>query len=137
MDSTLIGWLITLAFVLILVAGFFIGFWRGLKRSTVNLVISIIGVVIAFFVTPAITNAILGIKITIDNTQTSINGFLVELCRDDKNIGPMMQANKNLEVFFMNLPKALVNVVAFILVTIIIECLLYIIYKILLIKLTH
>lgn len=131
MSSTLIGWLITIAFVLILVAGFLIGFWRGLKRSTVNLIISIAGVLIAFFVTPAITNAILGIKITVDGTQTTLQNAVVEILRSDNDINAMMIANKNLEVFFSNLPKALFNVVVFIVVTMIIEGLLYIVYKIL------
>lgn len=130
-SSTFIGWMITLAFILILVIGFFIGFWRGLKRSTVNLVMAIVGVLVAFFVTPAITNAVLGINITVDGTQTTIQGAVVELLKSDPDIKTMMLANKNLEIFFTNLPKAVFNTVIFILVTIVVELILYIIFKIL------
>ena len=131
MSASLLGWIITIFFVLVLTAGFFIGFWRGLKRSTVSVVISIVGVIVAFFVTPAITNAILGINITVDGTQTTLQGAIVNAFREDPDINAMMLANENLEVFFNNLPKALVNVVLFILVTVLVELLLYVVYKIL------
>lgn len=130
-SSTFVGWMITLGFILILVIGFFIGFWRGLKRSTVNLVISIVGVLVAFFVTPVITNAVLGINVTVDGTQTTIQGAVVELIKSDPDIKTMMLANKNMEIFFTNLPKAVFNTVIFILVTIAIEGILYIVYKVL------
>lgn len=130
-SSTFVGWMITLGFILILVIGFFIGFWRGLKRSTVNLVISIIGVLVSFFVTPVITNAVLGINVTVDGTQTTIQGAVVELIKSDPDIKTMMLANKNMEIFFTNLPKAVFNTVIFILVTIAIEGILYIVYKVL------
>jgi len=130
MSSTLLGWIVTIGFVVILAVGFLIGMWRGLKRSTVNLVISVIGVIIAFFITPVITNAILGIKVMVDGSNSTLQQVIVELFKKDKDINAMMMANKNLEVFFMNLPSALVNVVVFIVITMIVELLFYIVYKI-------
>lgn len=129
-SSSLIGWLISLVFIIILVAGFFVGFWRGLKRSTFNLIISIVGVLVAFFITPSITSSVLGIKITVNDTQTTLENTIVEALKSDKDISNLMQANKNLEVFFMNLPRALFNTLIFIVVTIAIELVLYIIYKV-------
>jgi len=123
MSSTLLGGIVTIGFVVILAVGFLIGMWRGLKRSTVNLVISVIGVIIAFFITPVITNAILGIKVMVDGSNSTLQQVIVELFKKDKDINAMMMANKNLEVFFMNLPSALVNVVVFIVITMIVELL--------------
>lgn len=131
MSSTLIGWLFTIGFIVILAVGFLIGMWRGLKRSTVNLIISVIAAVIAFFITPLITDAVLGLKLVVDGENSTLKQILVELLRNDKDINAMMIANKNLEVFFSNLPSALVNVVAFIVVTAILQLVFYIIFKIL------
>ena len=130
-SSTFIGWIITLVFIAILALGFFIGFWRGLKRSALNIILAIVGVIIAFFVAPSITNAILGINITVDGTQTTLEGAVVELLRSDEDINKLMLANKNLEIFFSNLPRAIINVLIFILLTIAIQLVLYIVYKIL------
>lgn len=130
-SSTFVGWMVTLAFILVLVIGFFVGFWRGLKRSSVNLVISIIGVIIAFFITPLIANAILGININVDGSQTTLQGALVEMLKSDPDIKMLMLANENLEVFFSNLPGAIFNAVIFIVVTCLVEFVFYIIFKVL------
>ncbi len=131
MSASLIGWIITLIFIAFLVVGFFIGFWRGLKRSTVSLVISIVGVVVAFFVTPLITKAILGIPITVDGQATSLQGVILTYISSIDGVGSLIEKNPNLEKFILNLPTAIVNVVLFLLVTIAIEGILYIAYKIL------
>ena len=131
MSSNLLSWIITIAFAVVLVAGFLVGMWRGAKRSVVNLVISIVGAIIAFFVTSPITNAILGITINTGSGETTIQGAIINLFRSEPNIDAMMNSNKNLEIFFNNLPAALFNVVIFILLTSVMQLVLYIVYKIL------
>lgn len=131
MSASLIGWIITLIFIAFLVVGFFIGFWRGLKRSTVSLVISLIGVVVAFFVTPLITKAVLGIPLTVDGEATTLHGVILTYISSIEGVGSLIEKNPNLEKFILNLPSAIVNVVLFLLVTIAVEGILYIVYKIL------
>lgn len=131
MSAELIGWIVTILFIVILASGFFIGFWRGLKRSTVSLVISIVGVVVAFFITPLITNAILSIKINMEGETVALGSVIVKYITSIEEVGSLVEKNPNLETFFLNLPSALVSVVLFLLVTIAVECVLYIVYKIL------
>lgn len=131
MSASAIGWIVSIVFIVILVIGFFIGFWRGLKKSTASLIFGLVGALLAFFLTPVITNAILGINITVNGTQTSINNYLVEMIKSaSEDIEALVNANPNLESFFAQLPSALVNVVVFIVLTAVIELIMYIIYKI-------
>ena len=131
MSASAIGWIVSIVFIVILVIGFFIGFWRGLKRSTASLIFGLVGALLAFFLTPVITNAILGINITVNGTQASINNYLVEMIKSaSEDIEALVNANPNLESFFAQLPSALVNVVVFIVLTVVIELIMYIIYKI-------
>ncbi len=131
MSASLVGWIVSIAFILILVAGFFVGFWRGLKRSTVSLVISIVGVVVAFFVTPAITKAILGIQITVNGEASTLHEVILTYITSIEGVDNLVEKNPNLETLFLNLPVAIVNVVLFLLVTVAVEGLLYVVYKIL------
>ena len=131
MSASLVGWLVSIIFVVLLVAGFLIGLWRGLKLSTVILIISIVGVVIAFFITPLITNAILNIKINVEGEPVALNAIILEYIMSIEDVGNLVEKNPNLETFFLNLPSAIINVVLFMFVTIAIEVLLYVVYKIL------
>ncbi len=131
MSASLVGWIVSLIFIVILVAGFFVGFWRGLKRSTVSLVISIVGVVVAFFVTPAITKAILGIQITVNGEASTLHEVILTYINSIEGVDNLVAKNPNLGRLFLNLPVAIVNVVLFLLVTVAVEGILYIVYKIL------
>lgn len=131
MSATLIGWIISIVFVIILVAGFFIGFWRGLKRSTVNTVLSLVGVVVAFFITPLITNALLGISVSVDGEVVPLRELAVALLKQNEDAALLMAANPNFKTLARALPGAILNTVVFIVVTVAVEFILYIIYKIL------
>lgn len=130
MSATAIAWIVSVFFIVILIAGFFVGFWRGLKKSTANLIFSVVGILVAFFVTPAITNAIMGIQVTYDGQPTTLNQMLVEMLRDDQTIASLIDRNPNIATLVQGLPGALANTVVFILVTLAIELVIYIIYRI-------
>ncbi len=130
MSATAIAWIVSVFFIVILIAGFFVGFWRGLKKSTANLIFSVVGILVAFFVTPAITNAIMGIQVTYDGQPTTLNQMLVEMLRDDQTIASLIDRNPNIATLIQGLPGALANTVVFILVTLAIELVIYIIYRI-------
>ncbi len=130
MSATAIAWIVSVFFIVILIAGFFVGFWRGLKKSTANLIFSVVGILVAFFVTPAITNAIMGIQVTYDGQPTTLNQMLVEMLRDDQTIASLIDRNPNIVTLVQGLPGALANTVVFILVTLAIELVIYIIYRI-------
>lgn len=130
MSGSAISWIISICFVLILVAGFFVGFWRGWKRSVFNLICSVIGIIVAIFVTKPITNAIMGIEITANGAKTTLNGLLVGELEKIDDVNLMMNANDNFRQFINGLPSALANAVVFIVVTALISSIVYVIYKI-------
>ena len=131
MNATLVGWLMTLLFVLFLAAGFLIGCWRGLRKSTISSVLSLVGIVIAFFITPVITNALLGINVNVDGEAMPIREIALYLFKQDPDISLLMIANPNLQTLALSLPGAIINAVLFIAVTIVVELVLYHVYKIL------
>lgn len=131
MNANIIGLVVSLIFAVIIIAGFLVGLWRGLKRSTVSLVLSIVGVVIAFFVTPTISKAILGIQIAMDGQKLSLQEIILNLIKSIDGVDALVEKNPNLELILLNLPSAIVNVLLFIFVTIAVESLLYVLYKIL------
>ena len=131
MSSTLVSLIVSLLFIVILLAGFLVGMWRGLKRSTVNMVLSLVGVVVAFFVTPVVTNAIVGINITVDGETMPIQEIALYLFNQDPDFSLLIATNANLKTLVLNLPSAIINAVLFMLITIAIECVLYLVYKLL------
>ncbi len=130
MSATLIGWIITIVFLIIIAGGFSIGYWRGLKKSSVNLAVSLIGIIIAFFLTPAITKPILNIKVSMSGDSVALRDVAVKMFRKNQDLNSLLNKNPNLEVLVQNLPSALFNALIFILVTLIVEILAYIAYKI-------
>ncbi len=131
MSASLISWIVSLFFILIIAVGFFIGMWRGIKHSTLNIILSVVGVVVAFFVTPLITDALLGIQIPINNKTIPLSSLALELVLENPETAEFVANNPNLQAFLIGLPKAIINVVLFIFVVVSIESILYIVYKIL------
>ena len=131
MSGGLIAWILSLLAIIIVASGFFIGFWRGLKRSTASLIISIVGMVIGFFITPAIAKAVLGIQISVEGESVALQNVLVKYIMSIQEVGSLVEKNPNLETFFVNLPVAIVNVVLLIIVSLVLQGIMYIVYKIL------
>ena len=130
MDSGTINLIISFIFVLILIVGFFIGFWRGVRRSAVSCAIGLIGVIIAFFITPPITNAIMGISLSIDGQSVTISQYIIDQLNQNQDIASLIQDNPNLKSLIEQIPSAVANVIIFMVVTALMMLLLYIVYKI-------
>lgn len=131
MSANLIGWIVTIVFVVFLIAGFFIGFWRGLKRSTASAVMSLVGVVVAFFITPLIANNLLALTIDVNGELVPLRELAVHLLAQEPDIAALMVVNPNIKTLALALPGAIINAVLFIFVTLVVELILYVIYKIL------
>ncbi len=128
--GSMVGLILNLLFVLILVIGFLLGIWRGLKKSAVSAAFSVVGVIVAFFVTPLITNAILGISINVDGTQVTLNQYIVDQLRSNPDIANLLANTPSFENFIANVPSAVANTVIFIVVTFLVELVLYVPYRI-------
>ena len=130
MSATAVGWIVSLIFVVILVGGFFVGFWRGVKKSTANLVFSVIAAIIAFFITPSITGAVLNIQVDNNGQQMTISEYIIDSLMQDENVAVVIERNPNIQTLIEGLPSAIANVVVFLVVMVAIQILIYIVYKI-------
>lgn len=130
MDGGTINLIISFVFVLILIIGFFIGFWRGVRRSAVSCAIGLVGIVIAFFITPPITNAIMGISIAYGEETITLSQYVLEMLAQNADIAGLVENNPNLKTLIERLPSAIANVIVFLLVSAVVMFLLYIVYKI-------
>ena len=128
--GSMVGLILNLLFVLILVIGFLLGIWRGLKKSAVSAAFSVVGVIVAFFVTPLITNAILDISINVDGTQVTLNQYIIDQLRSNPDIANLLANTPSFENFIANVPSAVANTVIFIVVTFLVELVLYVPYRI-------
>lgn len=131
MSGGLISWILSLLVIVVVASGFFIGFWRGLKRSTASLIISIVGLIVGFFITPPIAKAILNIPIAVNGTTDALQNVIANYLMSIEEVGSLIEKNPNLEAFFVNLPTAIANVVVLIVVSLILQGIMYVIYKVL------
>ncbi len=130
MSATAIIAILDVVFVLILLIGFWAGFRRGVKRSALEFGLSFVGIIICGFITPPITNAILGINITVDGTTTSLQGLIANLISQDETFGTLIESSPSLEAFLTNLPSVLLCAFVFLILNLVMRLIVYIIYKI-------
>lgn len=130
MTQSSISWIISIGFIVLLGIGFLIGLWRGWKRSLLNFGCSIIGMIVAIFVTKPITTAILGIEVTSGGVRTSLSGLIVKELQKNEDINLMMNANANFKQFIYGLPSALASTIVFVAVSAVVALLAYTIYRI-------
>ena len=115
--STLII-ILDVLFVVFLIIGFFQGFYRGVKRSALELGLTIAGIVVAGLLTPIVTNALLGIKVNGDQT---INQYFIQLLKEDQTIGTVIESSSSLESFLQSLPQFLFCAIVFLVLNILVH----------------
>ncbi len=130
MTQSGIAWIVSVGFIVLLGIGFLIGLWRGWKRSLLNFGCSIVGMIVAIFVTKPITNAIMGIEVTSDGAKTTLSGLIVKELQKNEDINLMMNANANFKQFIYGLPNALASTLVFIAVSSAVALVAYIVYRI-------
>ena len=111
--------------LIVLLCGFFIGLYRGLKRSSLHVLFVLASVLVAFFVTKPITNSLLGIIITVDGTNISIREWIVQLISE--NVVDLSNFD-TASSFIQQIPTAIINPIVFLIITLLIYLVLDIIY---------
>lgn len=96
--------------VLALLIGLCTGLVRGLKRSSLHLLFFVGSVILAYFITKPITNAILGIKIAPDGTEMTISEYIVALVEQNFDLTGLASAKE----FLTKLPNAIASPILFI-----------------------
>lgn len=129
MNSTVIAIIVSGLFIITLISGFFIGFWRGLKKSSLSLAVSIIGAIVAFFITPLITKAIMEIYVDYNGQTVKIGQLISVIAKNDPDFEILIENNPKLDIFLLNLPQAIANTLVFIILTFVVEAICYVIYK--------
>ena len=129
MSAASLAWILSIAFLVCLGIGFLIGFWRGLKKTITSFILYMIGAIASFFITPLITNAVMGIHVSIAGVSGKLSDVIVNLLKQNHDIGLMIERNPNLEVFLQGLPYAIGNAIIFILLTTSMVTVIYGIYK--------
>ncbi len=130
MSYAMIALIINISFAVMLVIGFLIGFWRGVKKSAVNLLFGVVGAIVAFFTTTLVTNAILTIQVTSGEITKTLNQMFVDEIMNIDQISSLIQSAPNLEPLIAGLPAAILNVVVFLLMMMAVQFVMYIFYKI-------
>ena len=113
--------------VLVLLCGFLTGFYRGLKRSSLHVLFAVVSVVVAFFITKPITNAILGININVDGSLISIGDYIVQLV--SQNLVDLSYFD-TASTFIQQLPTAILSPIIFLIILLLVYLVMDIIYLI-------
>lgn len=127
MSAGTLALILNFAFVFILLLGFLIGLWRGVKKASLNLGITMVGVVVGFFVSAPITKAVLGMAVV--NGQT-ISQYIVSVITEDPDIKHLYDTTPSFAQTIDKLPAAIINVVMFLFVSIAVMFVAYLIYRI-------
>lgn len=113
--------------VVLLLVGFLVGMYRGLKRTSLHILFVLVSVVIAFFVTRPITDAILNTNISYNGTLMPISEYIVQLISD--NLVDLSHFDSASE-FIKQLPSAVASPIVFIVVMLVMFLIFEIIYLI-------
>ena len=130
MSSTIISVFASIIVALVLLISFFVGRKRGVTRTLVNGGITIVGLVAAFFLTPVVTGALMGISVTIGGTTSTAGEVITQLFLKDETIGVYLQNSGSLQAFTNGIMPAVCSVIVFLLLCLISKLLMHILYKI-------
>ena len=130
MSVTAVIAIVDVVFILLLILGFFIGFMRGVKRSLLEFILSFMGILVVGFITPIVTNAILGIQITVNGETSSLQSFFVSYIVDNTNYSSLVENSPTLASFLEFLPSVLMCAVIFLILNLLMRILVYVFYKI-------
>ena len=113
--ENIILWVSVGIFALAILIGLVVGLCRGLKRSALHLLFFAVSIVVSFLLTKTITNAVLGIKLPIDDGKYTVSEYIMYLIEREANISSFETA----EIFIENIPNAVVAPIIFIVLTLV------------------
>jgi len=123
MDSSLISTGLATVFLFFVILGFTFGWFRGLNKSLLRFIMVVAVGVLAFFVIPPITTAILNLDISkfgivIGEIEVvTVQDLLTDLLRNIPGLEEIIEdlfSSQTLESFIQLVPQMLVNVILFV-----------------------
>ncbi len=130
MSSTLISILVSIVVALCLLISFFVGRKRGVKRTLLDAGLTLAFLILAFFLTPIITNAFMDISLTIGKTKATAGTFVSTLLMEDEEFGAYIKSSESLQAFLDGIIPAVLSVVIFVILCLLFKLIEHIIYKI-------
>ncbi len=121
--------IIDVVFFVLLGLGFLEGFIRGVKRSSLELGITIAGIIIVALITPVVTNAILGIQVTANGETTSLQTFIVNMLSENEDVANLIDNSPSTMQLLEKLPVVLMAAVVFLVLNLVMRLIVYIVYK--------
>ena len=113
--------------VIVLLIGFLVGLRRGVKRSSTHVLFAVASVIIAFFITKPITDAIMNININVDGSIVAIKDYIIQMISE--NVVDLSNFD-SASSFIQGLPTAVANPIIFLLLMILVYIVMDIIYLI-------
>lgn len=133
MNADIITTCVIAVFLVILLAGFLFGLARGFNKSLVRILMVVATLVIAFFITPSITKALMqadisNMGITINGeTATSVGDIVVTLLNQIPQISDIAGTDAYANIINV-VPQMLINVVLFLVVFLLLRLITMVIY---------
>ena len=121
--------IIDVVFFVLLGLGFLEGFLRGVKRSSLELGISIAGIIIVALITPVVTDAILNIQITANGTTSSLKTFIINMLSSNPDVENLINGSPSTKTLLEKLPTVLMVAVVFLVLNLVMRLVVYIVYK--------
>lgn len=121
--------IIDVVFFVLLGLGFLEGFIRGVKRSSLELGITIAGIIIVALITPVVTNAILNIQVTANGETTSLQTFIVNLLSENPDVASLIDNSPSTMQLLEKIPVVLMAAVIFLVLNLIMRIVVYVVYK--------
>ena len=134
MNASIVPSMVVSLFLLFTILGFILGWFRGLSKSLTRLIMVLAVGVLTFFVVPEITKSILEMDVsrmnlTIGDIQVmTVQDLVTDLLRQIPIVEDIIEASPTFETVIEILPRAIVNVLLFVVLFFVFKWMTMIIY---------
>ena len=129
MTKELVLLILNLVFVAFLILGFLFGL-KGLKKSGIRFVCFLVGIIIALFITPIISQSIMKIQITYEGAKVSLNDLILQKINEVPDIAELTEKSPTIEKLIANFPIMIGNIFVFVVLSYVLTFLSWVVYKV-------
>ena len=127
MTKELVLLILNIVFAVFLVIGFLLGL-KGLKKSGVRFTCFIVAILIALFITPVVSKAVMNIQVTVDSSKITLNDYVLQMINSVPEIGDITSKSPTIQKLISNFPIMIGNIFVFVILSYILSFLSWIVY---------
>ena len=127
MTKELVLLILNIVFATFLVLGFLLGL-KGLKKSGVRFTCFIVAILIALFITPVVSKAVMNIQVTIDGSKITLNDYVLQMMNSVPEIGDITTKSQTIQKLISNFPIMIGNIFVFVILSYVLSFLSWIVY---------